>query len=88
MMYEYGDPFVEWEEENASREELPTEEEMPSIDELKETVMKLLQTEFDFTVDDAEEAVTDSVADNPEMWNENADADSLAKFLASDSSDD
>jgi hypothetical protein len=59
-----------------------------NIEELQESVSKVLIASYDFTIEDAEEAVTDSVADNPDMWNENADAESLAKYLASDGDDE
>lgn len=56
--------------------------------ELKSAVIELLQKEFDFTVDDAEEAVNDSCDSRPELWHENAEPSDLANFLASDENDD
>lgn len=55
--------------------------------ELKTAVTNKLVTEHDFVIEEAEETVEESVSDKPDMWNENADVDSLAKFLASDDED-
>jgi hypothetical protein len=56
--------------------------------ELKDAVVKLLVTEHEFLIEDAEEAVAESFSTKPELWNENADAKDLANFLASDGEDD
>lgn len=98
--FEVGDPYVEWNETNASQEssvndsDLLTEyfieehSKMFDISELRDSVVKLLVSEHDFLVDDAEEAVQDSVSKNPDFWNENADASDLANSLADDDSDE
>lgn len=57
------------------------------LSELKEAVSKLLISSFDFTPEEAEETVDASASDDPDMWSENADPDTLAKFLASDEND-
>lgn len=51
---------------------------------LKGEVTTLLVTQHDFTMDEAEEAVNESFADKPDLWNENAEARDLANFLASE----
>lgn len=58
------------------------------LEELQETVIKLLQTEYDVDVDEAEDLVRESVGSRPELWHENSDPSDLAKFLASDDEDD
>ena len=58
------------------------------VQELKDAVIKLLVAEHEFLIDDAETAVTDSYDERPELWTEKADANDLAKFLASDGDDD
>lgn len=55
---------------------------------LKGEVTTLLITRHDFTVDEAEDAVTNSFRTNPDGWNENAEAKDLAKDLASGDDDD
>ena len=56
------------------------------LQELKDAVTKLLVTEYDFTADEAEESISQSEDTEESMWNENADAKDLAKYLASDES--
>lgn len=84
-LYEYGDPYVDWNEENSAKET----PEMPdfNIEELKTKVQNLLVSTYDFSIDDAEESVNDSLKEHDDMWNENADPNELAKFLASDEAD-
>ncbi len=55
---------------------------------LQGKVNTLLVTKYDFTVDDAGETVDASVFKEPGMWNVNADAEEIAKYLASDENDD
>ena len=55
---------------------------------LKDTTEKLLVSEYDFTIEDAAEAVDESSRTNPGMWHENSEAAELAKLLASDDSDE
>lgn len=62
-------------------------EHVETLESLKDSVVKLLVAEYEFTIDDAEEAVETSVEKHEPMWNENAEAKDLAKFLASDESD-
>lgn len=97
--FEVGDPYVEWNETNAAQE-LPVNEfelledsftkgyVMFDISELRDSVVKLLISEHDFLVDDAEETVQDSVSTNPDFWNENADVSDLANSLANDDDDE
>lgn len=58
------------------------------LDTLKETVIKLLITDHGFTIDEAEESVSESMRLKPELWGENSDPNDLANFLASDENDD
>jgi hypothetical protein len=60
--------------------------ETMELQELKDAVTKLLVTEYDFTADEAEESIGQSEDTEESMWNENADAKDLAKYLASDES--
>lgn len=55
---------------------------------LKDDVIKLLVTTYSFEMDEAEETVENSMSNSPDIWNENAEAEDLAKFLASDENDD
>jgi len=57
-------------------------------DNLKGRVTTLLVTEHEMLVDEAQETVETSFTEYPEKWTEDADANDLANFLASDSSDD
>lgn len=93
--FDVGDPYIEWGEENASREpnDLLTEyfikeKNKMTQDELKESVIKILVAEYDFTNDDAEETITESISDHPDFWNENAMPESLAKALAENDDDE
>ena len=58
------------------------------MEELKESVVKILISKYDFLPEDAASTVDESVRKNSEMWNENADENQLAEFLASDEDDD
>lgn len=98
--FEVGDPFIEWEELNASLDpsverfiQEKEEEKMSDVQEnnlaniqsrLKGEVTTLLVTHHDFTIDEAEEAVNASFDEREDLWHENAEAKDLAKFLASD----
>jgi len=100
--FEVGDPYIEWEEGNSSREEfndsdplteffIEEHSKMENVEELvtlKDEVVKLLMSNHDFSIEEAEEAVKDSTTSHPDMWNENADAGNLADFLASEDNDD
>jgi hypothetical protein len=57
---------------------------VPTLEDLRTDVIKLLVAEHDFTFEEAEESVNESVEEKPDFWNENADANDLAKSLASD----
>ncbi len=59
-----------------------------NLQELNDSVTKLLITDYEFLSEEAEEAITHLKANHPGMWNENASPEDLAKFLASDESDD
>lgn len=94
--FEVGDPFVEWEELNASldpQEETIEENPVSDVQEnnleaiqskLKGEVTTRLVTHHDFTIDEAEEKVNESFEARPDFWHENADAKDLAKSLADD----
>jgi hypothetical protein len=98
--FEIGDPYVEWEEVNAAQEprvndtDLLTEffieehRNMFDMSALRDEVVKILMSNHDFLVNDAEEAVQESVSKNPDFWNENADANDLANVLAEDDDDE
>jgi hypothetical protein len=83
--FEYGDPYINWNEENDYKEEQVS---MWSLEDLKSDVVKLLISEHDFLSEEAESAVEESLSQNEDAWNENAEAKDLAKFLASDGDDD
>jgi len=59
-----------------------------NLEALKDEVTKLLMTKHDFSIEDAETKVQGSLYDSANMWNDNADANQLADFLASDDDDD
>jgi hypothetical protein len=61
---------------------------MWNIEDLQESVVKVLMSNHDFTVDEAEEAVKDSVSNSRHLWHENSDTEQLATLLASDDDDD
>lgn len=91
---EYGDPYINWGEENAAREDFDNETEEPTkgyevfdLQSFRDEVVKLLVTENDFTSEEAESAVEEDINNNFDRWNENADARQLAEFLASDDDD-
>lgn len=52
------------------------------MQELKDSVIKTLVSDHEFLIDDAAQAVEDSVVQEPDMWNDNADAKDLANYLA------
>lgn len=67
--------------------ELPKEEEIMEpqyLTELKTNVIKSLMDEFEFTLDEANDAVEESLKKHPSIWNENSDAADLANSLADD----
>jgi len=97
--FDVGDPYIEWAEENASREpELAEElfirenssmEYVQVMETMKNDVVNLLVAQYDFTIEEAEETVGESASvAHQDMWNENANPADLAKFLASEDSDD
>lgn len=58
------------------------------LNNLKDTVTKILVTRYDFTVDEADDVVNDSVVAKPELWHHNSDPADLAKYLAEDDDED
>jgi predicted RNA polymerase sigma factor len=54
------------------------------LEVLKKEVVSTLVSYHEFTFEEAEEAVGESVKDNEEIWNENAIPKDLATYLASD----
>lgn len=60
------------------------------LEMMKDSVEKLLVSDYDFTLEEAEETVNESFAadTNEVIWHENADPKDLAKYLASDEYDD
>ena len=64
---------------------LEREYKMP---ELQEDVANLLVKEYEFLPEEAQEKVDESVSDEPGMWNVNAEATEIAKYLASPESDE
>jgi hypothetical protein len=61
---------------------------MQNVEDLKTDVTKLLVTDHDLTIEEAEEKITESIRTNPDWWNENAYAKNLANSLASDDDDE
>lgn len=61
---------------------------MWNLDDLKDSVSKVLVTVYDFTVDEADDAIDESVASKPDFWNENSEPNDLAKYLAEDDDED
>ena len=59
-----------------------------NFEDLKTEVAKILVTKYDFLTEEAESAVEESVAENTDMWNDNAEASDLANYLASDDDDE
>lgn len=91
--FNYGDPYIEWNEENSAKEVYEENEtgevlRMSNLDVLKETVVKLLITTHDFSEDEAESSVEESCSNEPGMWSVNAEAEEIAKYLASDEASD
>jgi len=95
--FEVGDPFIEWNEEVSAREDNEFEENamanvpdmhVETLETLKDSVVKLLVSKHDFEVEEAEEYVEDSVTKNPDLWHDDAEAEDLAKYLATEDDDD
>ncbi len=82
-MFEYGDPYVEWQEENSSREDYEGDDAM-TIDELKAEVAKILVVKYDYLENVADSSVEESVKNDPDNWHENSDPESLAEAIADD----
>ena len=61
---------------------------MENLNDLKDSVSKILVTTHDFTIDEADEAVEESTTAKPELWNHNSDPNDLAKYLAEDEDED
>lgn len=59
-----------------------------TMEDLTIEVTKLLTTEYDFLVEEAEEEISESQEKNPDLWHEDAVPGDLAKYLASDESDE
>ncbi len=55
---------------------------------LKSEVTGLLVSRHDFTMEEAEETVNEDFEKDASTWNENASADDLANYLASDDNDE
>lgn len=51
---------------------------------LRDGVVKVLMSTYDFTIDDAEEMVAASVIEDAEIWHDEAIADNVAKYLATE----
>lgn len=58
-----------------------------NVETLKSDVVKNLVANFDYDMEEAEEMVETSFAENPDMWNENAEVSDLARFLDSEDND-
>jgi len=58
------------------------------LQEIKDAVVKLLVTEHDMLLEEAESAVEESITSEVGMWNVNAEAENIAKYLASDEDND
>ncbi len=93
--FDIGDPYVEWNELNSSLEESnETETEtvmdmhVETLETFKNEIVKILVAEHDFSMDDAEETVEESVIKHADMWHAQMDAKSMAEFLASEENGD
>lgn len=93
--FHLGDPYINWNEENAAQELSCNETEENVMSEvqnnleniqaqLKGQVITLLVSRHDFSIEDAEEAVSDAYDKEPTFWGENAEATALANYLASE----
>lgn len=51
---------------------------------LKGKVTTTLVTDHDFSIEEAEEAVEESMKHDVDIWHENADPEDIANYLASD----
>lgn len=58
------------------------------LDELKDKILTTLVTVYDFTFEEAEEAVNKSIENEEDLWIENTDPDDLAKHLANADDED
>jgi hypothetical protein len=103
MSDEYGDPYVNWNEENDHAMErefddtevinqgvhkMETELDYEELEALKNKVVELLVSEHDMLIEEAESAVEESSSEKKSLWHENAEASDLAKLLASDDDDE
>lgn len=55
---------------------------------LEEEVTNLLITKHDYTIEEAEAAIQESVKVDPDKWHENSDSAELASYLASNDLDE
>lgn len=55
---------------------------------IQDKVTQLLISEHDHLPEEAQEAVEESIRVEPDLWHENADSAEIAKYLASDETDD
>jgi hypothetical protein len=56
---------------------------MEDMTEMQQNVTKLLMTKYDLTINDAEEVIEESLIEDKGMWHVNAEAEDIAKYLAS-----
>lgn len=54
------------------------------MENLQDQVTALLVSQYDMLIDEAEDVVKASIAEDGSMWNDNSDAEDIAEFLASD----
>ncbi len=79
--FDYGDPYVEWQEANAALEEFEGDDVM-NIEDLKAEVSKILVVKYDYLENVADSTVEEAVKTDPDNWHENSDAEALAEALA------
>ncbi len=70
------------------RLKMKEETKMSAPEQLVDEVTKILMRDHSFTPEDAEEAISNAYDDDPEMWNDNANPEDLAKYVASDGDTD
>lgn len=78
----YDSPYFYTQALNTSQQQ--TKGYKVDLNDLRNNVLSILVAKHDFTFEEAEESVNESVENKPDFWNENADANDLAKMLASD----
>lgn len=93
-MFDYGDPYIEWNEEIEAREvpeennEIEETSMAMELEQIKSEVIKILISDFDFLGEEANEAVEESVRLQGDKWHENSDPKALAEYLASEDGDE